>query len=178
MSSTKNTIRIRNPFNHYMRLIHRYLGYFLIGIMAVYAISGIVMIFRETEFLKREKQMERQLAPNLQPQELGSQLRIRNLQVTKAEGNLIHFAQGNYDTQTGQAKYTVKELPTVLNKMTQLHKATTKHPLFFLNIFFGVSLLFFTISSLWMFERQTPVFKKGMYFMLGGFILMLIMLLI
>ncbi len=28
-----------------MRLIHRYLGFFLAGIMAVYALSGIIMIF-------------------------------------------------------------------------------------------------------------------------------------
>lgn len=176
--SSKTIVKIRNPFQHYMRLIHRYLGYFLVGIMAVYAISGIVMIFRETDFLKKEKQVERQLAVNLQPQELGSALRIRNLQITRTEGNLVIFNQGTYDQQTGLAKYTIKELPTVLNKMTQLHKATTKHPLFFLNIFFGLSLLFFTVSSLWMFESRTPVFRKGIYFMIGGFILMLIMLLV
>jgi hypothetical protein len=28
-----------------MRMYHRYLGYFLAGVMAVYAISGIGMIF-------------------------------------------------------------------------------------------------------------------------------------
>jgi uncharacterized iron-regulated membrane protein len=38
-----------------MRIIHRYLGFFLAGIMAVYAISGILLIFRETNFLKSEK---------------------------------------------------------------------------------------------------------------------------
>jgi uncharacterized iron-regulated membrane protein len=38
-----------------MRIYHRYLGFFLAGIMAVYAISGVVMIFRDTDFLKQKK---------------------------------------------------------------------------------------------------------------------------
>ena len=32
------------------RVLHRYLGFFLAGVMAIYAISGIIMIFRETNF--------------------------------------------------------------------------------------------------------------------------------
>ena len=33
--------------NNKMRIFHRYLGFFLAGIMAVYALSGIVLIFRD-----------------------------------------------------------------------------------------------------------------------------------
>ena len=33
-----------------MRILHRYLGFFLAGIMAVYALSCTVMIFRDTDF--------------------------------------------------------------------------------------------------------------------------------
>ena len=39
-----------SKLNTTMRVYHRYLGFFLAGIMAVYAISGIVMIFRDTDF--------------------------------------------------------------------------------------------------------------------------------
>ena len=45
----------KSNLNMTMRVFHRYLGFFLAGIMAVYSISGIVLIFRETEFLKSEK---------------------------------------------------------------------------------------------------------------------------
>ncbi len=41
-------------FGFQMRVIHRYLGFFLVGIMAVYSLSGIVLIFRDTDFLKQE----------------------------------------------------------------------------------------------------------------------------
>ena len=161
-----------------MRIFHRYLGFFLSGIMAVYAISGIVMIFRETEFLKSEREMERQLAVNLPDAEVGSTLRIKEFKVERNEGDLIYFREGTYNKKTGLAKYKAKQLPFVLDKMTKLHKATTNRPLYFLNIFFGVALLFFVLSAFWMFMPKTEVFRKGLYFALGGIVLTLILVLL
>jgi hypothetical protein len=60
--------------------------------------------------------------------------------------------------------------------MTKMHKATTKDPLYYLNIFFGFSLLFFVVSSFWMFMPKTSIFRKGLYFTLAGLVLTLIML--
>ncbi len=47
----------------FMRVTHRYLGYFLAGIMAVYAVSGIILVYRDTDFLKSEKNMRRLYLP-------------------------------------------------------------------------------------------------------------------
>lgn len=161
-----------------MRLYHRYLGFFLAGIMAVYAISGILMIFRDTDFLKKEMILERTLTEGTKIEELGKELRIRDFKITKAEDNMVYFESGNYNTETRMVTYTVKELPLVLKKMTDMHKATSKKPLFFLNIFFGLSLLFFVISSFWMFLPKTGIFKKGMYFALAGLVLTLLVIFI
>jgi hypothetical protein len=68
------------------------------------------------------------------------------------------------------------KLPFVLEKMERLHKATTNSPLYFFNIFFGLSLLFFVLSAFWMFLPSMPIFKKGLYYAIGGMILTLIML--
>ncbi len=159
-----------------MRIIHRYLGFFLVGIMAVYAISGVVLIFRNTDFLKRDKQVEEVVDPNLSAKALGEKLHIKGLKVTRQEGNVVYFKEGTYDQASGEAIYTTKSLPLVLDKMTKLHKANTNHPLFWLNIFFGVALLFFVVSAFWMFRPQTSVFKKGLYFALGGMVLTFILL--
>ncbi|MDE0599212.1 MAG: hypothetical protein OSB51_08560, partial [Dokdonia donghaensis] len=70
------------------------------------------------------------------------------------------------------------ELPYILDKMEHLHKATTNSPVYFLNIFFGASLLFFVISAFWMYTPKMPIFKKGMLFAIGGFILTIILLFI
>lgn len=158
------------------RIWHRYLGFFLAGIMAVYAISGVVLIYRETDFLKRNIEFNKQIETNISKNELGRKLKIKNLKITHEKEGVYYFDTGNYNTVTGAASYTKKELPTILKKMTSMHKATTNSPLYFLNIFFGVALLFFSISAFVMFNPKTSIFKKGLYFALGGTILTLVII--
>lgn len=159
-----------------MRIYHRYLGFFLAGIMAVYALSGIVLIFRDTNFLKQEKQFNEQLKPGLSAEELGKAIRLRDLKITSVNGTVQNFKTGTYDSATGAVHYTITSLPPIVQKLTQLHKASTKQPLFFLNVFFALSLLFFVISSFWMFMPKTSIFKKGLYFTLAGIVLTLVLL--
>ncbi|MFC4632339.1 hypothetical protein ACFO3O_00355 [Dokdonia ponticola] len=165
------------PFPFQMRIIHRYLGYFLAGIMAVYAVSGIIMVYRETDFLKNEVITERQLEPNLTAAELIPKIR-KSGKVEKTEGDILYFKNGNYNQKTGIVRIKKLELPFVLEKMERIHKATTNSPLYFLNIFFGASLLFFVLSAFWMYTPKMPVFKKGMYFAAAGIILTLILVFI
>ena len=159
-----------------MRIIHRYLGFFLAGIMAVYAISGIVLIFRDSDTFKVEINHKETLKPNLSGEELGKALDMRRFEVSKSEGDIIYFEEGKYNSKTGIAEFTTKELPYILDKMTHLHKAKSSQPLYVLNIIFGLSLLFFVISSFWMFIPSSSMFKKGMLFTLGGIILALVLL--
>ncbi|TRX42866.1 hypothetical protein [Flavobacterium restrictum] len=168
----------KSKLNTNMRIYHRYLGFFLAGIMAVYAISGLLLIFRESDFLKSERQIEKTLPPDFKIEDLGKALHLRDLKIEKEENGISYFKQGTFNKKTGVAQYTSKELPFILEKMTKLHKSSTKDPLFFLNVFFGLSLLFFVISSFWMFLPKTQIFKRGMYFALGGIILTLILIFI
>lgn len=164
-----------NQLNQSMRTYHRYLGFFLAGIMAVYAISGMIMVFRNTDFLKNVVKIEKTVEPNLKAEQLGPILKMK-VNVEKEENGIVFFKGGQYNLQTGELKAEKKELPYILGKMEHMHKATTNDPLFYLNLFFGASLLFFVISSFWMFLPGTKIFKKGLYFTLGGIILTLIML--
>lgn len=161
-----------------MRIYHRYLGFFLAGIMAVYSLSGIILIFRDTNFLKKTNHISQQLKPGLSPEELGKAIRFRDLKIESTNGDTQNFKTGNYNIQTGTVNYTTKSLPKMVEKLTHLHKAGTKDPLFYLNVFFGASLLFFVLSSFWMFMPKTSIFKKGLYFTLAGIVLTLVMLLV
>ena len=162
--------------NNKMRMYHRYLGFFLSGIMAVYAISGIILIFRDTDFLKRENIIETQLPANLPNEEVGKSLKFREFVVEREEGSVVHFKTGTYDRSTGLAKHTVKQLPYAIDKMTKLHKANSGSRFFYINIFFGLGLLFFVVSAFWMFIPNTPIFRKGLYFALGGLVLSLLLI--
>ena len=158
------------------RVIHRYLGFFLAGIMIVYAISGIVLTFRNTDYLKKETHYEKNLSPNLAAENLGKALGKGRFKINKEEGELIFFDGGTYNKRTGIATYSEKKLPLLLDNMNKIHKMHSGHPLFWLGIFFGISLLFFAISAFWMFRPTTSVFKKGIYFTLGGVVLTLLLL--
>ena len=75
--------------------------------MAVYAISGITLIFRDTDFLKSEKQVERQIKPNVSNEELGRELRIRDLKVEKEEGPVADIVEFGNRQWTADAEAVV-----------------------------------------------------------------------
>lgn len=123
-------------------------------------LAASYLFFATLIFCNKKKQVNKQIKVNAEAYELGQLLGIKQLKIEKIEDNLIYFDSGTYDRNTGLAEYTVKELPFVLGKMTHLHKAKSSEPLYFFNIFFGLSLLFFVISSFWMFMPKTSIFKK------------------
>ncbi|GAK90615.1 hypothetical protein JCM19297_1931 [Nonlabens ulvanivorans] len=161
-----------------MRLFHRYLGFFLAGIMAIYAISGIVLIFRDSDVMKREVSYTKTINAQLNEKALGQAIGDKRLKVEKVNGDVLIFKNGDYNKATGTVNYTKMELPYVLDKMTHLHKAKSSQPLFFLNITFGLGLLFFVLSSFWMFMPGSSIFKKGMYYTAAGVVLALVLLFI
>jgi len=108
-----------------MRALHRDIGFFVVGLVVVYALSGITLVYRDVGFLTRDVQVEKKLPPGLEPEELGKALRLKGFSVTKTEGNVIHFPNGTYDKTTGVAVYAVKELPIILQKCVGMHKTVT-----------------------------------------------------
>lgn len=132
---------------------------------------GIVLIFRDANFLKKEKIIEKKVEPGMSIDPLGKAIRMRDLKIETENEDVQTFKGDSYNKATGEVSYRVKSLPKAIEKLTQLHKANTGQPLFYLNIFFAVSLLFFVISSFWMFLPKTSIFKKGLDFTLAGIVL-------
>ncbi|MDC8832579.1 PepSY domain-containing protein [Alteromonas gilva] len=157
-------------FHNTLRQYHRWVGFFLAGIMAVYALSGVLLIFRKTDFLKFEQASYRQLESGLSGKALGEQLRIRGFEVEEDTDGVITFAQGRYNKQSGEAMVLNKDYPFPLNRMVKLHKATTSSPLFIMNIAFGVGLLFFVVSAFLMFLPRALPFKNGLKIAGVGFV--------
>lgn len=159
----------------FMRITHRYLGYFAAGIMAVYALSGVLLIYRDTNFLKKENKTEIVLKPNMTEKELAKEIKMRNVEFKPGNDDLKVFEDGTYNSVTGETKYTKMKLPFVLEKFNELHKSTSKHRYASLNTLFGLVLFFFVISSFWMFNFKSKAFRRGMIYAGVGFVLALIM---
>jgi len=145
--------------------------------MGLYACSGVLLIFRTTDFMKFEQTEEKVLEPGLNSNALGEQLKIRGFKTTAETETDITFAQGRYNKVTGEAAVTTKEYPKLVAKIVHLHKASTKSPLFFLNIAFGLTLLFFVVSAFLMFLPKVPQFKNGLKIAGAGFLFALVMVL-
>ena len=157
------------------RKYHRLLGFFLAGVMLIYASSGVLLIFRTTDFLKYEQTVTRALAADLTASELGRQLRLKDFAVTGEADGTLFFEQGSYSKSDGIATLTLTDYPAPVKKLVQLHKATPESPLFFMNVFFGLGLLFLALSSFFMFLRQAPAYKSGLKFALAGAVVALAM---
>lgn len=159
-----------------MRLLHRYLGFFMAGIMAVYSLSGILLIFRDTDLLKKENPVTEKIATDLSSVKVGKAIKSRDLEFTEVRNDTSFFKQGWYIAATGEVHYIKKQLPYVADKFVQLHKAKSEQTLAPLNVVFGLSLLFFVISSFWMYPLRSRVFKKGILYTLAGSALALVLL--
>ena len=161
----------RKKSRYTMRSLHRDIGFFVIGITIIYGLSGIVLLYRDTDFLKSEKLVERTLEPNMKVSDLGMALHMREVQVVKEEGDLVYFQNGNYNKATGEIQYRAKELPAFLNKFNQLHKTSSRNIMHYVSVIYALLLLFLAVSSFWMFKSKTSMFKRGLYLTGAGIVL-------
>jgi hypothetical protein len=166
----------KKPINYYMRILHRYIGFFILGFVLIFAFSGIVLVYRDSDFMKYEKTVKVNLPAGTIASEIGTSLRLRDFKVIETKGDVIYFQGGKFDTKTGEAEYTVKELIFPFAKLTSLHKSPSNNPVHWVTLVFGISLLFMAISSLWMFRPDSKLFRKGMITVLTGVITAVIIL--
>ena len=165
-SNTKATKNIR----WYMRYLHNKIGFFIVGMVIIYSLSGIVQTYRDTDLLKQVINHEQTLTPNLNEAQLGASLKMKNLKVSKTENNILYFKDGTYDAVTGIAKYTTKEWYSWVHKVTELHKSNSKSIVHYFTVLFSVLLLFMSISAFWMFKPGTKLFSGGVWMTIAGII--------
>jgi len=76
--------------------------------MAVYALSGIILIFRDTDFLKQEKIITQEIKTNATPDELGELLKIKQLKVEKQDGNILFLRMARMTKQAERQNTPLK----------------------------------------------------------------------
>ncbi len=169
---------MNKSFSYYMRVLHRDFGFFVIGITIVYCLSGVLLIYRDTDFLKENKIVLKTIEPNLKESELGKILHIREFKVIKNEGDVINFQNGTYNKTTGVVKYSSRELPAILEKFIGLHKSAGNGFASLFTTIYGILLLFLALSSLWMYQINTKNFRRGIYIACGGLIFVVCLLIL
>lgn len=161
-----------------MRFLHNKIGFFIVGLVLIYGLSGIIQTYRDTELLKHDVVHEVQLVPNLPVSELGSKLKIRDLKPLKTEGDIVYYKEGTYNANTGMAKYVTKEWYAWILPFTGLHKSSSKSLAHYFTTLFGIALLFMSVSAFWMFKPGTKLFSSGVYLTIAGIVAAIILLLL
>ena len=160
---------------YYMRVLHRDIGFLMIGLTLVFALSGILLVYRSTDFMKSETQVTRTLEPAMTIEDVGRALHLRKLAVGEDDGRRVAFSagamasDGRYDRETGEVSYTTQQLPSVLEKLNALHKTGSGSPLHWFSVVYGGLLTFLALSSLWMFKPKTRPFRRGLVLAGVGF---------
>jgi len=152
----------RKSVYRWMRVLHRDIGFFVIGLTVIYCISGIMLTYRDTDFLKSESQIEKTVDARLGANQLSRVLHLRELQVLSEDEKKIHFSKGTYDKETGVVSYVSKELPLVLKTFNNLHFVSSKDTRHWFTSLYAILLLFLALSSFWMYKPNNTYFKRGL----------------
>jgi len=129
----------------------------------IYSLSGMLLIYRDSDLLKHNTSFEKILSTNLTSSELSKAIQLRDLRVLKTEGDTLFFKTGTYNKKTGLAKYSKQTILFPFNKFIELHTTSNKLPAHLFTTIFGGILLFLAISSFWMFKKGSRLFRRGLY---------------
>ena len=165
------TEKSSRSFYSWMRILHRDIGFLVIGVTVVYAISGFVLTYREADIFKTETHIEKQIQPGLPASQLGRALRVHGqLKIVNENESTITFVDGTYNKKTGDVSYTSQEFLPVLKQFNDLHFVSSKDSRHWFTACYAVLLLFLALSSFGMYKPGTKLFKRGLSFAAVGLI--------
>lgn len=161
-----------------MRALHRDIGFFVIGLTLIYALSGITLNYRDTDFMKTEVDLIESIEKNLSIEAVPEYVYIRNFTYEKTENDIYIFNKGTYNPNTGELKYKAIQYIYPFNKFIELHKTYSENINHWFVTIYGVLLVFLALSSFWMYKLGTKNFKRGLIISMIGFVSAIIILII
>lgn len=176
----------------WIRNYHRDIGYFYVGLIIAFSISGIALNHRTDwdpqEYTFLEKQFKvRPLKTDLNEtnmnqltdevaKQVGATLKFRGFR--KEEGIVEIYLDGGFaevSPLTGQGKVELFHTRPVIGQMTWLHKTTNSVWIWYSDIF-GIGMLFIAITGMFITSGKNGFKKRGYLFALGGLLFPIIAL--
>ncbi|MCL3779522.1 peptidase [Prolixibacteraceae bacterium JC049] len=172
-----------NKWRKWMRIIHRDLGFLLVGITIVYCVSGYLLNHREDEKDPGYKTtvVSEQLAPNLTAAQLkniwSEKFEEVQLRRTIQQGEIIHLylkgGLGAYNTQNGHIKFETYKARPLLIFFNKLHYNRVKNWNWVAD-FFVFGMLFLAISGLFITPGKKGLAGRGKWYVIGGILIVVI----
>jgi hypothetical protein len=158
----------RKSVTYFIRCLHRDIGFIMLGLTLAYALSGVVLVYRETGFMKSAQHVEKELPSMLTPEELGQALHLRRFEVSGADGDVVFFRDGmgvsggRYDRITGDVSYEAMQYPGWVDRLVHIHKLGSGKAMHVVSVAYGVLLSFLALSALFMYGGRSKGFRRGM----------------
>lgn len=177
MLSNKDTTKARKSYKYWLRLIHRNLGFFMVGICFIYGISGFLlnhMDGKDPAYSVQEKSVS--LGENLQTKDVialwGDEKNLPKLNKILEIDNqhyrlLFSGGVGVYDTKTGTVEYEIYTQRKFVYWINKLHYNKVKGWTIMADLF-AISLIFFAISGVFMVSRKNGLLGTGKYYIILG----------
>jgi hypothetical protein len=179
-----------------VRSLHRDLGYFVIGLTLIYAITGIILSGRALGWLEKTYNADIVMSKNIEINKFndlfvedvldGKVINIfpessyesvkkhLKLKVVKDEEHKVSFTAWrslniDYYKNTGATRINYKGHPITIKLFLDAHKASHTKAWFYLAIIYSVILSFLALSSLVMLKGKYGFKRRGIYLMFAGF---------
>lgn len=174
---------LNKDFTYWMRVIHRDLGFLMVGLCVVYGLTGILlnhMNGNDPSFKTTESTIELKKGLNAD----GITYEWNSIEENPSLKKVFriddeHFrlmldgGVGVYNSVTGVTEYETHELRPVIYWLSKLHYNRVSG-WSFMGDFFAVSLLFFALSGLFMVKGKNGMSGKGKWFLLAGVLIPII----
>lgn len=170
----------RNSVTRWLRVVHRDLGYIMVGISLVYGISGILLNHMNgKDPAYKSAYATATLSAGLDPEGLAAEWnghdalpRLKNTLPIDAEHTrlMLDGGIGVYDRTTGTADYEVHKKRAFVYWINKLHYNKVNGWSIMADLF-AVSLIFFALSGLFMVRGRKGVAGRGKWFLLGGLLI-------
>lgn len=175
-----------------LRILHRDLGYFIVGMIVVYALSGIYLNHRHdfnpdykifVEDFKVEVKNESSYSANdikTILQTLDFDLRYKKHYINN-EGFVKVFIENGevvINPETGEGRLQYLQKRPLIFSFNKLHKASIGALWKWVSDFMAVVLLFVGISGLFLMKGKRGFNRWGIWFTIGGIIVPLVFILL
>ncbi len=173
------------------RIIHRDLGYFVVGMTLIYALSGIAVNHRRDwrpSYTVEKKELSIKLPENvrsIKKEGVVNLLKQHNIEGYKkhyfpSDSTLrVFIKNGSVTINTNTQKTTLEKLNRrpIFHQINFLHYNVGKDWIYFAD-FFAISLIIVAISGLFILKGKQGIKGRGAWFTIAGFLLPIIYLLI
>lgn len=174
--NSKTPIKKNNTLKKWLRIIHRYLGFFMVGISLIYGISGILlnhMKGKDPAYKTVEEVLlfDKNLSKDQLALAWNNNTDLPNIKMVR-EGKMSHQVLldggiGIYNIETGELSYEYHTKRPLVYWINKLHYNQVGGWTIMADLF-AVSIIFFAISGLFMVSRKNGIMGKGKWYLIAG----------